>query len=130
MISKELYPKAKVLLQVVDFSPVIGVFHVFSPIFHPISQPQGFGFSPVTRFMGDNFCVLGRMKVEKSREGGGGKRKNPRAPEVRSDWHQARRQAGLRPIFKMRERCESHELAPRAGWSSQRDDPTSWKGLT
>jgi hypothetical protein len=32
-------------LQVSDFSPVRTVFHVF----HPISQPQGFDFSPVTK---------------------------------------------------------------------------------
>jgi hypothetical protein len=43
------YPQGDVSLQVYDFSPVIGIFHVFSRIFHPISQSQGFDFSPVTR---------------------------------------------------------------------------------
>jgi hypothetical protein len=35
--------------QTVDFSPVITIFHVFSPIFHPISQLQGFDFSSVRK---------------------------------------------------------------------------------
>ena len=37
--------------QVFDFSPVISVFRGFSAI----SQPQGIGFPPVTRFTGENF---------------------------------------------------------------------------
>jgi hypothetical protein len=41
--------KADVSLQVHDFSPVITIFHVFSRIFHPISQPQEFDFSPVAK---------------------------------------------------------------------------------
>jgi hypothetical protein len=38
------------LLQVVDFSRVITIFHHFSRVFHPIFQPQQIGFSPVARF--------------------------------------------------------------------------------
>jgi hypothetical protein len=36
--------------QVVDFSPVITIFHNFSGVFHPVCQTEGFGFSPVTNF--------------------------------------------------------------------------------
>jgi hypothetical protein len=36
--------------QVADFSPVITIFHLFAPIFHPIFQLEGIDFSPVTSF--------------------------------------------------------------------------------
>jgi hypothetical protein len=42
-------PNAEVWVQVFGFSPVITIFHVFSPIFHPIFQLQGIGFSSVRK---------------------------------------------------------------------------------
>jgi hypothetical protein len=37
-------PKVEMSVQAYDFSPLRTIFHLF----HPISQPQGFDFSPVT----------------------------------------------------------------------------------
>jgi hypothetical protein len=47
-------------VQVIDFSPVITIFHIISPIFHPISQPEGFDFSRVRRFSRGKLCDLAR----------------------------------------------------------------------
>jgi hypothetical protein len=51
-------------LQVFDFSPVITIFHIFSPVFHPISQPEGFDFSPVTQKNRDKRFRGKKMKCE------------------------------------------------------------------
>ena len=42
--------------QVADFSPVTAEIHVF----HPVSQLQGFGFSPVMGFPGIFLFAAGR----------------------------------------------------------------------
>jgi hypothetical protein len=55
--TKGLWLELEERMQVFDFSPVITIFHVFSPIFHPISQMQGFDFSPVAGFTGGSLCV-------------------------------------------------------------------------
>ena len=52
--------ESKVPVQVIDFSPVITIFHIFSPIFHPISQPEGFDFSRVRLFTRGKLCDLAR----------------------------------------------------------------------
>jgi hypothetical protein len=66
--------ESKVPVQVIDFSPVITIFHIFSPIFHPISQPEGFDFSLVRRFTGGKLCVLarGEIAIEEIGIGNGG----------------------------------------------------------
>lgn len=47
-------------VQVIDFSPVITIFHIFSPIFHPTYQPEGVDFSRVRRPSRGKLCDLAR----------------------------------------------------------------------
>jgi hypothetical protein len=51
VFENEWVAKEKVgALQVVGFSWVITILQHFSPVFHPIFQPQQIGFSPVAHF--------------------------------------------------------------------------------